>query len=79
VLPFVKAARLLSRPRDRSARSSALDPGSSDASGDADSAQTSIVSRNLLAAIPMKILIVSNLYPPNHHGGYELRCAQVAP
>ena len=26
----------------------------------------------------MKILIVSNLYPPHHHGGYELRCAQVA-
>jgi glycogen(starch) synthase len=26
----------------------------------------------------MKILIVSNLYPPHHHGGYELRCSQVA-
>lgn len=26
----------------------------------------------------MKVLIVSNLYPPHHHGGYELRCAQVA-
>jgi len=26
----------------------------------------------------MKILIVSNLYPPHHQGGYELRCAQVA-
>lgn len=26
----------------------------------------------------MKILIVSNLYPPHHTGGYELRCAQVA-
>lgn len=26
----------------------------------------------------MKILIVSNLYPPLHKGGYELRCAQVA-
>jgi glycosyltransferase involved in cell wall biosynthesis len=25
----------------------------------------------------MKILIVSNLYPPHHQGGYELRCAQV--
>jgi glycosyltransferase involved in cell wall biosynthesis len=26
----------------------------------------------------MNILIVTNLYPPHHHGGYELRCAQVA-
>ena len=26
----------------------------------------------------MKVLLVSNLYPPHHHGGYELRCAQVA-
>ena len=26
----------------------------------------------------MKVLIVTNLYPPHHHGGYELRCAQVA-
>jgi glycogen(starch) synthase len=26
----------------------------------------------------MKILIVINMYPPHHHGGYELRCAQVA-
>ena len=26
----------------------------------------------------MKILIVTNLYPPHHHGGYELRCQQVA-
>lgn len=26
----------------------------------------------------MKILIVSNLYPPYYKGGYELRCAQVA-
>jgi glycosyltransferase involved in cell wall biosynthesis len=26
----------------------------------------------------VKILIVSNLYPPHHHGGYELRCSQVA-
>jgi len=26
----------------------------------------------------MKVLIVINLYPPHHHGGYELRCAQVA-
>lgn len=26
----------------------------------------------------MKILIVSNLYPPHYKGGYELRCAQVA-
>ena len=26
----------------------------------------------------MKILIVSNLYPPHYIGGYELRCAQVA-
>lgn len=26
----------------------------------------------------MRILIVINLYPPHHHGGYELRCAQVA-
>jgi glycogen(starch) synthase len=25
----------------------------------------------------MKILVVSNLYPPHHQGGYELRCAQV--
>ena len=25
----------------------------------------------------MKILIVTNLYPPHHQGGYELRCAQV--
>jgi glycogen synthase len=25
----------------------------------------------------VKILIVSNLYPPHHHGGYELRCSQV--
>jgi glycosyltransferase involved in cell wall biosynthesis len=25
----------------------------------------------------MNILIVSNLYPPHHHGGYELRCSQV--
>ncbi len=25
----------------------------------------------------MKILIVSNLYPPHHQGGYELRCRQV--
>ena len=25
----------------------------------------------------MKILIVGNLYPPHHQGGYELRCAQV--
>lgn len=26
----------------------------------------------------MNILIVTNLFPPYHHGGYELRCAQVA-
>lgn len=26
----------------------------------------------------MKVLIVSNLYPPHYKGGYELRCAQVA-
>ena len=26
----------------------------------------------------MKVLIVSNLYPPHHQGGYELRCSQVA-
>jgi glycosyltransferase involved in cell wall biosynthesis len=26
----------------------------------------------------MRILIVSNLYPPHHHGGYELRCSQIA-
>ena len=26
----------------------------------------------------MKILVVSNLYPPHYHGGYEVRCAQVA-
>lgn len=26
----------------------------------------------------MKILIVSNLYPPHYVGGYEIRCAQVA-
>jgi len=26
----------------------------------------------------MKALLVTNLYPPHHHGGYELRCAQVA-
>ncbi|HEU4685452.1 MAG TPA: glycosyltransferase family 4 protein [Nitrospira sp.] len=25
----------------------------------------------------MKILVVSNLYPPYYHGGYEVRCAQV--
>lgn len=25
----------------------------------------------------MKVLVVSNLYPPHHHGGYELRCSQV--
>src|SRR3954470_19275263 len=25
----------------------------------------------------MKILIVSNLYPPHHQGGYEMRCAQI--
>jgi glycosyltransferase involved in cell wall biosynthesis len=25
----------------------------------------------------MKILVVSNLYPPHHQGGYELRCQQV--
>jgi glycogen synthase len=25
----------------------------------------------------MRILIVSNLYPPHHQGGYELRCSQV--
>lgn len=26
----------------------------------------------------MKILMVSNLYPPFYHGGYEVRCGQVA-
>ena len=26
----------------------------------------------------MRILVVTNLYPPYYHGGYELRCAQVA-
>ncbi|SRR6266849_920824 len=26
----------------------------------------------------MKILVVSNLYPPHYRGGYEVRCAQVA-
>jgi len=26
----------------------------------------------------MRILVVSNLYPPHHQGGYELRCSQVA-
>ena len=25
----------------------------------------------------MKILVVTNLYPPHHQGGYELRCSQV--
>jgi glycogen synthase len=26
----------------------------------------------------MRILVVSNLYPPYYYGGYELRCAQIA-
>jgi len=26
----------------------------------------------------VKLLIVTNLYPPHYHGGYEVRCAQVA-
>ena len=26
----------------------------------------------------MKILVVTNLYPPYYRGGYEIRCAQVA-
>ena len=26
----------------------------------------------------MRVLIVSNLYPPYYHGGYELRCKDVA-
>jgi glycogen synthase len=26
----------------------------------------------------MRILVVTNLYPPHYHGGYEVRCAQVA-
>lgn len=26
----------------------------------------------------MRVLVVSNLFPPHHVGGYELRCAQVA-
>ncbi len=26
----------------------------------------------------LRILVVTNLYPPHYHGGYELRCAQVA-
>jgi glycosyltransferase involved in cell wall biosynthesis len=26
----------------------------------------------------VKVLIVTNLYPPHHQGGYELRCSQVA-
>ena len=26
----------------------------------------------------MRVLIVSNLYPPHYCGGYEVRCAQVA-
>ena len=26
----------------------------------------------------MRVLVVTNLYPPHYHGGYELRCAQVA-
>ena len=26
----------------------------------------------------MNVLVVSNMYPPHHHGGYELRCSQVA-
>jgi hypothetical protein len=26
----------------------------------------------------MRILIVTNLYPPHYYGGYEVRCAQVA-
>ena len=26
----------------------------------------------------MRILVVTNLYPPHHQGGYELRCQQVA-
>jgi len=26
----------------------------------------------------MKILVVTNLYPPYYHGGYEVRCAQMA-
>ena len=25
----------------------------------------------------MRILVVSNLYPPHHQGGYELRCSQI--
>lgn len=25
----------------------------------------------------MRILVVTNLYPPHYHGGYELRCSQV--
>lgn len=28
--------------------------------------------------MPMKVLIVSNLYPPHYVGGYELRCSRVA-
>jgi glycosyltransferase involved in cell wall biosynthesis len=26
----------------------------------------------------MRILVVTNLYPPYYHGGYEVRCAQIA-
>jgi glycosyltransferase involved in cell wall biosynthesis len=29
-------------------------------------------------AAAMRVLVVTNLYPPHYHGGYELRCAQVA-
>jgi glycogen(starch) synthase len=28
--------------------------------------------------LPMKILFVSNLYPPHHRGGYEMLCQEVA-
>ncbi|MFO0773249.1 MAG: glycosyltransferase family 4 protein [Nitrospiraceae bacterium] len=31
-----------------------------------------------MSTTPLKVLMVSNLYPPHYRGGYEVRCAQVA-
>ena len=30
-----------------------------------------------ISSSPMKVLVLTNMYPPHHYGGYELSCRDV--
>src|SRR5437870_5404347 len=44
---------------------------------DAESSMDSKRDGNIIERCPMKILVISNLYPPHYVGGYELHCEQI--